>query len=757
MKKQLNRRDFLKVSSLAGGGFVLGFSLYGCQTTPVAAAKLPSILPEADDPTATYHELDTFLKIGSNGKVSIMSSNPEIGQGVKTSLPMLIAEELEVDWKDVKVEQADLDPKYGPQWTGGSTAIPRAWEPLRKVGAAARTLLITAAANQWQVDASECKAENGVVHHEASQQKLTYGELAEAAASLEAPDMESIVLKEPKDWKIIGKGRRNVDTPAIVTGTQAFGIDTRLEGMVFASIAKPPVFNARVKSVDDTEARKVAGVIDVVTIDPGEFEPAMLRAGVAVVAENSWAAIQAKRKLKIEWTDVPEMISSSEEMQEMFAEAIKTKSKPLRKEGNPSQAISQADQVVEAIYEIPLLAHAPMEPMNTTARISEGKLEIWSPCQVPGRGHSFAAQIMGFDQERMGRRARGEETKADKAAPQEEIIFHITRIGGGFGRRLYADYVSDAVYVAKAINKPVQVIWSREDGIRNDYYRMASRHELKAAIKDGKVTGWHEQISGLNTNYEPGQSFGAHNYPANFVENYQVDYAPVREHNIPTGALRAPYHNANAIVDSGFMDEVAQAMGKDPVQLRLEILGENPGEFEYDGHGGPTISGLKIKQVIALAAEKGNWGKAPEGRFQGFAAHFTFGSYVALVAEISMISPTEVKIHKVTSAVHCGTVVNEFGAKAQIEGGIVDGISAAMFGGVTLKDGSIIQSNFHDFQLARQTLAPDEIEVHFVPSDEKPEGLGEMSYPPAQSMIANAIFAATGKRIRKFPIGGQLG
>lgn len=756
MKKQINRRDFLKVSSLAGGGIMLGFSLYGCQETPTAP-KLPSILPAAEDPNMTYYEVDTFLKIGTNGKISIMSASPEIGQGVKTSLPMLIAEELDVDWKDVKVEQADLDAKYGPQWTGGSTAISRAWEPLRKVGAAARMLLVSAAAEQWQVDVSECKVEKGVVLHEASQQKLSYGELAEAAAKMEAPDRDSIVLKDPKDWKIIGKGKRNVDTPKIVTGKQNFGIDTRVEGMVFASIAKPPVFNSRVKSVDDTEARKVAGVIDIVTIDPGDFNPTMLRAGVAVVAENTWAAIQAKRKLKIEWTEVSDMIASGEEMQEMFVEAIKSKSKPLRKEGNTSEAISNADQVVEATYEIPLLAHAPMEPMNTTVSISDGKVEIWSPCQVPGRGQNFAAQIMEFDQARMERRAKGEETEEDKAAPQEEIIFHITRIGGGFGRRLYADYVADAVYVAKAINKPVQVIWSREDGIRNDYYRMASRHQLKAAIKDGKVTAWHEQISSLNTDYTPGQHFGAHNYPANFVENYQVDFAPIRKHNIPTGALRAPYHNANAIVDSGFMDEVAHAMGKDPVQLRLEILGENPGEFDYDGHGGPKISGLKMKQVIELAAEKGNWGKAPAGRFQGFSAHFTFGGYVALIAEISMPSPTEVKIHKVTSAVHCGTVVNEFGANAQVEGGIIDGIGAAMFGGLTLKDGKIVQSNFHDFQLARQTLAPDEIAVHFVPSDEKPEGLGEMSYPPAQSMIANAIFAATGKRIQKFPIADQLG
>jgi isoquinoline 1-oxidoreductase beta subunit len=755
MKKQINRRDFLKVSSLAGGGFLLGFSFYGCQTAP-APPKLPSVLPDIEDPNTAYFEMDTFLKIGTNGKVSIISANPEIGQGVKTSLPMLVAEELEVDWKDVKVEQGDLNPKYGPQWTGGSTAVPRAWEPLRKVGAAARTLLITAAATQWGVDASECKAENGVVYHESSQQQLSYGELAEAASKLEAPDLESIVLKEPKDWKILGKGRRNVDTPKIVTGQQAFGSDARVEGMVYASVAKAPVFEAKVKSVDDTEARKVAGVIDIVTIDPGDNPTAMFRAGVAVVAENTWAAIQAKRKLKIEWTEVDNMIGSSEEMQQMFAEAIKSKSKPLRKEGNASLAIANADQVVEATYEIPLLAHAPMEPMNTTVKISDGTVEIWSPCQVPGRGNAYAAQIMGFDRERMGRKARGEETEADKAAPKEEVIFHITRIGGGFGRRLRADYVADAVYIAKEIGKPVQVIWSREDGIRNDYYRMASRHELKAAIKDGKVTGWHEQISGLDTDYKPGQSFGAHNYPANFVENYQVDYAPLREHNIPTGALRAPYHNANAIVDSGFMDEVAHAMGKDPVQLRLDILGENPGEFDYDGHGGPTISGLKIKQVIELAAEKGNWGNAPEGRFQGFAVHFTFGSYVALVAEVSMPSPTQIRIHKVTAAVHCGTVVNEFGAKAQIEGGIVDGISAAMFGGITLKDGKVMQSNFHDFQLARQPLAPDEIETHFVPSDEKPEGLGEMSYPPAQSMIANAIFAATGKRIRKFPIGNQL-
>ncbi len=740
MKKQINRRDFLKVSSLAGGGLVLGFSFYGCQTAP-AALKLPSILPEAEDPNAIYHEIDTFLQISSNGKVSIISANPEIGQGVKTSLPMLIAEELEVDWKDVKVEQGDLDKKYGEQWTGGSTAIARAWEPLRKIGAAARSMLVAAAASQWQVDASECIAEKGIVKHTASGRQLGYGELAEAAAGLEAPDMESIQLKDPKDWKIIGKGRGNIDTPKIVTGKQDFGIDTRVEGMVFASISKAPVFNARVKSVDDSEARKVPGVIDVITVDPGDFEPSMLKAGVAVIAQNSWAAMQARHKLKIEWTEVDNMIGSTEEMQSMFAEAIQRVSKPLRTDGSTDGAMANASQVVEAVYEIPLLAHAPMEPMNTTARVSEDRVEIWSPCQVPARGANYAGRIMGFKSEEV----------------EEKVTFHITRIGGGFGRRLYADYVADAVYLAKATQKTVQVIWSREDGIRNDPYRMASRHELKAAIKDGQVTGWHEKISSLNTNYEPGQSFGAHNYPANFIANYQVDFAPIREHNIPNGALRAPYHNANATVDSVFMDEVAHAMGKDPVQLRLEILGENPGEFPYDGHGGPTISGKKLKAVIELAAEKGNWGKAPAGRFQGFSVHFTFGGYVAMVMEISMPSATEVKIHKVTAAVHCGTVVNQLGAKAQVEGGIVDGIGAAMYGGVTLKDGKILQSNFHDFQLARQSLAPDEIETHFVSSDEKPEGLGEMSYPPTPAALANAVFAATGKRIRSFPIGTQLG
>ena len=437
MKKQFNRRDFLKISGLAGGGLMLGITWYGCESTS-RAPKLASILPEAEVPGATYFEMGAFLKISSNGIVTIISANPEIGQGVKTTLPMLIAEELDVDWKNIRVEQGDLDEKYGDQWTGGSTAVARAWEPMRKIGAAARSLLITAAATQWQVDASECQTANGVVTHPGSGQSLGYGDLAEAASQLEAPDLETLPLKDPKDWNILGKGKKNVDTPYIVTGKQPFGIDTRVEGMVYASIAKPPVFMAKVATVDDTAARQVAGVLDVVTIDAEAYDDRMMRSGVAVIATNSWAAMQAKKKLKISWTEVPNSINSTEELQQIFADVIQSKSKPIRKDGDVSQAIEQADQRVTATYHIPLLPHAPMEPMNTTAKVSENQVEIWSPCQVPGRGARYAQNIMGFEEDN----------------PDQQVIFHLTRMGGGFGRRLNADYVSDAVYLAKRFKNP---------------------------------------------------------------------------------------------------------------------------------------------------------------------------------------------------------------------------------------------------------------------------------------------------------------
>lgn len=718
----VSRRNFIKISSLASAGLMIGFCL---SPTKRAQASTP---PGSFEPNA-------FLRIGNDGSIVIMSKNPEIGQGVKTSLPQIIAEELEVDWKSIQVEQAPLDPRLGAQFAGGSTAIKTNFTTLRKAGAAAREMLIEAAARQWQVSLDKCCAKDGYVHRNDSSTKLSYAELADAAARLET--REDPKLKSPSDFKLIGKAIPGVDNAKIVTGQAEFGLDARPKDMLVASIEKCPVYGGKVKRVDDREALKVNGVLQVVVIEPTS-NPTQLVAGVAVVAKNTWAAFKGRRALKIEWDYQGGESESSEQMDAGFEQNLSQPGEVLRDDGRVDECWAQCTHVHEAVYDAPFLAHAPMEPMNYIADVRADSVELRGPTQVPGSVSFLASMITGV--------------------PREKIKVRMTRVGGGFGRRLMADYACDAIQVSKAIGKPVQVVWSREDDIRHDFFRPNGKFKLKGGLdKEGKLLGWHLKASTTSRYDFRGASDPAYRtevfpdgFPAGFIPNFRMEYLPLKS-KVPRGAWRAPGHNITAWLDQSFIDEMAHLAKKDPVRFRLDLLGDEDKEMPYSDHGGPVYQTARLKNVIKLAAEKSNWFSAPPaGTFRGFAAHFMFGAYIAEVVSITM-SNGAIKIEKVVAACDCGLVVNRSGAINQIEGGIVDGLSATLYGNISIDKGMSKENNFDGYQLMRMKDAP-RIETHLVESQEAPEGLGEISLPTIGAALCNAIFAATGKRIRKLPV-----
>lgn len=715
---KIGRRDFLKISGIAGTGLILGFGLSASGKDRVAASFEPN----------------AFLKIGSDNSILVYAKNPEIGQGVKTSLPMIIAEELEVNWDKIQVIQAPLDSRLGPQYAGGSTAIKTNWQVLRKAGATAKTMLITTAANQWGIPEKDCYAEQGMIKNRQNSKKLTYGELVEAAATLEVP--KEVVLKDSKDFKIIGTGRKGVDNHQIVTGAAAFGIDARKQGMLVAVIEKCPVYGGRVKSFDDAEAMKVQGVRHVLKIDP--IGPVERIAGVAVVADNTWAAMKGRKALKVTWNDGEGAAESSENIHQEFSNNIAKKGElSLRNDGDVDEAFSKGGKVQEAIYEVPFLSHVPMEPMNYCADVRDNECHLWGPTQVPGSVMEMAAGITGI--------------------PADKITVHMTRVGGGFGRRLMVDYAADAITISYTLKKPVQVVWTREDDIHHDYFRPAGMYRLKAALDDNnKLIAWQLNASTTSRYLFRGADRPSYStevfpdgFPAGFVPNFRMEYTPVKT-VVPTGAWRAPGHNATAFIDQSFIDEMAHLAGSDPVDFRLELLGTEDKEMPYADHGGPTYSTKRLKNVIRLAAEKSGWYQKKEGTYLGFAAHFMFGAYVAEVVAISL-QDNQPKIDEIWAVVDCGIVVNKSGAENQIEGGIIDGLGAAMFGEITVADGMALQNNFDTYRMIRMNGAP-KINIHLVESNEPPEGLGEMSLPVISAAYANALFVATGKRVRKLPV-----
>jgi isoquinoline 1-oxidoreductase beta subunit len=700
-----NRRNFLKIAATASGGLFLGFHMSSCESPVVEVLSDEDVLKGALN-------FNSYLSVSPEGHVVIYSPNPELGQNIKTSFPMVVAEELDADWSMVRVVQAHLDTeKYDRQVTGGSGAMPHSWERLRTAGATARHMLVEAAAKRWEVPANSLTTEKGEVHHKESGKKLSYGELANEASQMQVP--EEVKLKDRKDFKIIGTPVRNVDNMAMFTGKPLYGLDFYREGMLHAMIQRP-AFGMRLKSVDAEAAKAVPGIVDVVSINNN----------VAVIGNSTWPLLKARKLLKMEYEPDGD-VESTADHNRLFKELLeKGKAEVMREDGNVKEAFNKAAKVIKSEYQCPFLSHTPMEPMNFFAHVRQDGVELVGPTQTPERARTETAELLGIS--------------------PEKVTLELTRLGGGFGRRLRADFVVEAVELSKKLNAPVKVTWTREDDISGGAYRPAVRYRFEAALDaEGNMTGYKLRGVGMNA----GNCTRQDNFPSGAVDNLLIESIEHKS-SITTNPWRAPITNFLAFAEQSFLDEVAEAVGKDPVKFRLDLLDramKKPvGEISYDIE--------RMKGVIELAAEKSGWGKK-EGLSQGFSVYFSHRSYVAQVAEVRMIQGNPV-LEKMYAATDCGVVVNPTGADQQVRGGMVDGMGHAMFSNMTFKDGLPEQKNFDSYRLIRMKEVP-EIEVHFVDNGFDPTGLGEPALPPTGGAVANAIYKATGKRLRNQPFVEQ--
>lgn len=698
----VSRRSFLKSVSLVGGGMLIGFNLF-------TSCKEDIKIVKEDLSKLNYNDFNAFIRISNSGKVTLFSPNPEIGQGIKTSMPMLIAEELDVPWSDVYVVQGKMDAEnYQNQFAGGSLGIKRAWLPLRQTGATAKQMLINAAAIRWNVNPKDCIAKQGVITNKNGDQ-LGYGDVAVEAAKLEVP--ETYTLKDPKDFTIIGQNTGNVDIDKITTGKPLFGLDYKEEGMVYASVYRPPAFGQTLKSFDDSKAKAISGVIDVVEFDNK----------IAVIAKNTWTAMKGKQALSPIYEEGSNLESSADHHQSMFDILDGESFTTMRNDGDVQSTFKQADKIIEQIYESPFMPHNCMEPMNFFASVTDENVRLVGPIQTPVGTAMHIAELLKRD--------------------FKDVHLEMTRMGGGFGRRLYGDFAVEAALISDKIRKPVKVVFSREDDMTAGIYRPPVKYKMAASIKDGKITGYHVKEAGLNGNmYDLIPNF----FPAGSIENYKVDVQTINS-NITTGAWRAPYTNFHAVAEQSFFDELALELEVDPIQLRVDLINK------AKGHNDERIkySPERLEGVINLVKEKSNWGKTDKNVYQGFASYYCHNTHVAEVADIVMELGVPV-VKKITCAIDCGIVVNPLGALNQVKGGIIDGIGHAMYGELTFKDGKPQSDNFDTYRLIRMEETP-EIDVHFVENTIEPTGLGEPSLPPVGAAVANAIYAATGKRLTKIP------
>ncbi|WP_309606302.1 xanthine dehydrogenase family protein molybdopterin-binding subunit [Phenylobacterium sp.] len=713
-----SRRDLLK-ASVVGGGLVLSFRI---------AAKA-----EAAE-TAGAQALNAYVRVAPSGIVTIMSKNPEIGQGVKTSLPMMIAEELDVAWENVRIEQADNDPKlYSRQFAGGSLATPMNYEDLRRVGAVARAMLVNAAALAWNCTAGDCKTTEGQVIHVATGRKASYGALAGQCAGLPTPDPKTIPLKDPKTYRIIGHPKAQYDVARIVTGEPLFGIDVRVPGLLYATFEKAPVFGAKVASADLDAARAVKGVRKAFVVDGGSDLSGLLP-GVAVVADSWWAARKGRNALKTQWADHPTARQSTAGFDRRAAElAAGTPMTTLRNDGDVAAALKGSAHVVEAAYAYPFLAHTPLEPQNTTAHFKDGKLEIWAPSQNPEPGRQLVAKTLGLK--------------------PDDITVHMTRCGGGFGRRLSNDYMVEAAWIAREAGVPVKLLWTREDDMRHDFYRPAGYHYLKGGVDAaGNISAWHDHFVTFGEGAQVASSagMGGNEFPSRFLANFRADQSTMPA-GVPMGPLRAPGSNALAFVNQSFIDELAHAAGADPLAFRMKLLGDTP----VVGDKSAGYNAARMKGVLAAVEKMSGWkdrGKLPKGSGLGVAFHYSHMGYFAEVVKASVDAMGAVKVHKVWIAADVGRqIVNPLGAINQVQGAAIEGLSHALYQKITIENGATRQGNFGDYPLIRMKDSPP-VEVKFVITDYPPTGLGEPALPPVIPALTNAIFAACGKRVRALPI-----
>lgn len=740
VKTSYGRRSFLKTTGLTSGGLMLGFSwLASCNSKPEAVAQMPK----------EWFEITGFLKVGDNGMVTIMSPNPEIGQNVKTSMPMIVAEELDVDWNNVIVEQAPLNTAvFTRQLAGGSQSIRQGWEGLRMAGAAARKMLVQAAANTWGVNPAEVTTSEGKIMHTASGREVHFGEVASAAAQLEIP--KEVELKEIKDFKIIGTSRKNVDGTKIVTGKPLYGIDYKKDGMKIAMIAHPPAFGLKLKSYDDSIARQMPGIEDVFTInaypegvDTNFFDVSAFPELVVVVGNSTWEVMNAKKALQIEWEPfpdyelsfpgfggekitkkVPSGLENTSQHYSLMDQASRGKVSVARRDGNPEAAFKKAAKIIERTYTAPFLAHNTMEPMNFFADVTDDGALLAGPIQTPEFLEKTASARLGL--------------------PLEKIEVHMTRMGGGFGRRLYGHFGIEAAVISQKIKKPVKLQYTREDDMTTGVYRPSYHAVYRAGLDDnGNLIAFHVRTGGI-----PETPLFENRFPAGAIDNYLAESWAL-DSNISIGAFRAPRSNFIAGAEQAFLDEVAETAGKDPIDFRLELLKkaqENPVGENND------YEAARYAGVLELVREKSGWNGPKNGETgRGVSAYFCHNSYVAQVLDLRMQGGKPV-IERVCCAVDCGLVVNPDAATNLAQGGVIDGIGHALYSSLSFRDGQPQHSNFNTYRLIRHSEAPKAIDVHFVKSDIAPTGMGEPPFPPVMGAVANALYRATGRRYYNQPL-----